>query len=589
MSNKKVFDKRFVFTGEFNSPRDELSNKVLALGGRVTTALSGKTDYLVTGLEPGPSKMQKAKDMKIKILDEEHFLQMVSSEKDNSNRKNNLIEEPVVKRPLKPSEDKRLWTVKYEPTDFDSILGNKSAREQLLAFLRGPVLGRGLLIHGPPGVGKSLSIKLACAKLNKKMIEFNASDVRNKGSLTDKISGLTSTMSLTGKDRVLVMDECDGMTGDRGGLTELTHIIRKSKIHVVCICNDRQIVKNLTNCCDEITFRKLEVRQILGCLREIVKKENIEIPDAKIIETIALANHDMRFTLNSLQGAGKFKKSIATNIFDEAITLFRPKKINEKYDAFFKDYDLIPLMVFENYLHCDICPDALKIQQSEQSRNKTMNRSGLSDKRAAEQKTTGPHKKMRIADVTIPKKGSNKPFSIPTRNFYRINEYTVSPYYHKLKEYYHASESISLSDMYSNISDWSLLPYHGFFSTILPTRHLRLHRRLEFPKELGLLSKRNKHKRILTNFHFHILSRCNFSQFYFYQFMSIVHLYISYLADGDISSAINLLKHYNLTKTDLDESIEMLNLTKLIQTKNKSAMTRAYKKMNRVLPYNIEE
>jgi len=36
------------------------------------------------------------------------------------------------------------------------------------------------------------------------------------------------------------MDEVDGMSsGDRGGVSELIQIIKKSKIPIICICNDR--------------------------------------------------------------------------------------------------------------------------------------------------------------------------------------------------------------------------------------------------------------------------------------------------------------------------------------------------------------
>lgn len=542
MPNKKVFDKRFVFTGEFDSPRDSLSNHVLSLGGRITTAVSGKTDYLVAGTEPGPSKIQKAKSFGIKILTEEKFLEMINSGKSQEPKITDDATTQINKKEkninIGPIEDKRLWTVKYEPTNFDSILGNKQARDQLLNFISNTAKGRGILIHGPPGVGKSLSVKLACKKLGKRMIEFNASDVRNKGNLVDRISGFTNTVSLSGKDRILVMDECDGMTGDRGGLAELGNIIRKSGIPVVCICNDRQVVKSLTNCCDEITFRKLETRQILGCLREITVKEGVTIPDSKIIEAITLANNDLRFTLNSLQGAGKFKKLIATNIFDEAISIFRPKKINEKYDAFFKDYDLMPLMVFENYIHCDVT--------------------------------------------------DSKPNKVQS-SFSRIDRCISTSSKHKLVEYFNAAEAISLSDLYSSVSDWTLLPYSGLFSTILPTRNLRLHRRLEFSRELGLISKKNKHIRILKDFQFHYLPRCDFSEFYFYQFNLIVNKYIEYLSSGEIQFALDLLCKNNLLKSDLDEAIDIIGMSKSIQAKNKSGMTRAYKKLKRTLPYNHDE
>lgn len=543
--SKKILDKRFVFTGEFSTDRDQLSNKVLIAGGRVTSAISGKTDYLVAGTEPGPSKMAKANSLGLKILTEDEFLGFFGPAKSKKGKVESPAEikpEEILEIKAEPVEDKRLWTVKYEPQDLDQVLGNKSARDQLLNFISSPEKGRGILIHGPPGVGKSLSVKLACKKLGKQMIEFNASDLRSKGSLVEKISGFTNSISLTGKQRILVMDECDGMTGDRGGLAELGQIIRKSNVPVVCICNDRQVVRSLTSCCDEITFRKLETRQILACLRSIAAKESVQIPDAKIIETITLANNDLRFTLNSLQGAGKFKKVIATNIFDEGISIFRHKKINEKYESFFKDYDIIPLMVFENYLHCS------------------------SEIKPATKQTT-----------------STEDYSP------KIDQLACTNSKSQLLEHFKASDSISLSDLYSNISDWSLLPYSGYFSTILPTQNMRLHRRLEFPKELGFLSKKNKHTRILKEFKFHCLARLDFTEFYFYKFRSLVRKYMNYLIDGDTTSALELLCENNLLKGDMDEAIELLGETKSIATKNKSAMTRAYKKLKRSLPYSHEE
>ena len=45
--------------------------------------------------------------------------------------------------------------------------------------------------------------------------------------------------------RLLLMDEVDGMAGneDRGGMGELIQLIKKSKIPVICMCNDRNSPK----------------------------------------------------------------------------------------------------------------------------------------------------------------------------------------------------------------------------------------------------------------------------------------------------------------------------------------------------------
>ena len=56
-----IAGKRFVFTGTLqNFTRTEASEKVLAAGGKVSSAVSKNTDYLVAG-EGGGSKLDKAK------------------------------------------------------------------------------------------------------------------------------------------------------------------------------------------------------------------------------------------------------------------------------------------------------------------------------------------------------------------------------------------------------------------------------------------------------------------------------------------------------------------------------------------------
>ena len=53
------------------------------------------------------------------------------------------------------------------------------------------------------------------------------------------------------------MDEVDGMSrGDHGGMAELIHIIKKTQIPIICICNDRQDTKirSLVNSCVDIKF-----------------------------------------------------------------------------------------------------------------------------------------------------------------------------------------------------------------------------------------------------------------------------------------------------------------------------------------------
>lgn len=69
--------KTFVLTGTMQSlTRPEAAEKIEALGGKVTSSVSKKTDYVVVGEDPG-SKYDKALVLGINILNEDEFLGLV--------------------------------------------------------------------------------------------------------------------------------------------------------------------------------------------------------------------------------------------------------------------------------------------------------------------------------------------------------------------------------------------------------------------------------------------------------------------------------------------------------------------------------
>ena len=71
--------KTFVLTGTLPTlKREEAAARIEALGGKVSSSVSKKTDYLLAGEEAG-SKLDKARTLGIAILDEPTFLQMASS------------------------------------------------------------------------------------------------------------------------------------------------------------------------------------------------------------------------------------------------------------------------------------------------------------------------------------------------------------------------------------------------------------------------------------------------------------------------------------------------------------------------------
>jgi DNA ligase (NAD+) len=71
--------KTFVLTGTLPTlTREEAKAKIEALGGKVTGSVSKKTDFVLAGEEAG-SKLEKAKELGIRVLSEADFLKMCGS------------------------------------------------------------------------------------------------------------------------------------------------------------------------------------------------------------------------------------------------------------------------------------------------------------------------------------------------------------------------------------------------------------------------------------------------------------------------------------------------------------------------------
>ena len=62
-----------VVTGKLkNATRDEIHDRIKALGGKAASRISKRTSYLVAGEKAG-SKLAKAEDLGVAVLSEEEF------------------------------------------------------------------------------------------------------------------------------------------------------------------------------------------------------------------------------------------------------------------------------------------------------------------------------------------------------------------------------------------------------------------------------------------------------------------------------------------------------------------------------------
>ena len=77
--NHPLHNKRIVFTGTMSQSRADLTKQAKSFGIKVSSSVSVKTDYLITGENVGQSKLKAAKGYDISILTESEYLQILKT------------------------------------------------------------------------------------------------------------------------------------------------------------------------------------------------------------------------------------------------------------------------------------------------------------------------------------------------------------------------------------------------------------------------------------------------------------------------------------------------------------------------------
>ena len=69
----------FVISGVFEEfTREELKDQIEQNGGNVSSSISKRTSFLIAGINPGPSKINKAEKIQVPIIKEDEFIKMIN-------------------------------------------------------------------------------------------------------------------------------------------------------------------------------------------------------------------------------------------------------------------------------------------------------------------------------------------------------------------------------------------------------------------------------------------------------------------------------------------------------------------------------
>lgn len=171
---------------------------------------------------------------------------------------------------------------KYRPQTLDEMIGNEAVISSLKKMISANNLPHTILFSGASGCGKTTLARILAKELGCKdndVTELNMSHKELRG--IDGANEITSSLgfkSLSGNNRVLILDEVDQMTSDAQKLMKKP--LEDSPSHVwffLCTTKPEKVIRDIITRSTQLEVEQIDKRKLASYIRQIAEKEEKQL------------------------------------------------------------------------------------------------------------------------------------------------------------------------------------------------------------------------------------------------------------------------------------------------------------------------